>query len=75
MKQIELLNEDKTQWNTEIVLGKAYHIEMNKLFDGDAILIDKIPDILTFYGSVGFFSLNINMILKDQIPTTIFELE
>jgi hypothetical protein len=48
---------------------------MNKVFDGDAILVDKIPDILTFYGAVGFFTLNINTIVKGEIPTTIFEME
>lgn len=75
MKQINLLNDDNTGWNTKIKLGKAYHIKMNKVFDGDAILVDKIPDILTFYGAVGFFTLNINTIVKGEIPTTIFEME
>ena len=75
MKQINLLNDDKTGWNKDIKLGKAYHIKMNKVFDGDAILVDKIPDILTFYGAVGFFTANINNIKSGLLPDTIFEME
>ena len=75
MKQINLLNEERNGWNKAIKLGKAYHIHANKLFDGDAILIDIIPDIITFYGSVGFFTININNIKSELLPDTIFEME
>lgn len=75
MKQINLLNEERNGWNKAIKLGRAYHFSMNKLFDGDAILIDIIPDIITFYGSVGFFTININNIKSELLPDTIFEME
>lgn len=75
MKQINLLDDTRDNWNKEIKLGKAYHISMNKLFDGDAILIDIIPDIITFFGSFGFFTLNIANIQSGLLPDTIFEME